>query len=51
MEFFIKKVIEQLKEWKSEQIGNKNERKSFALDPNKHNKKPDLKRKKDGKCC
>jgi len=52
MEFLITEIIKRLEEMNSK--GNndyKNERQSVALDPDKHNKEADAKRKKDGGCC
>ena len=51
MEFLIKKIIKQMEELNSKGIDYKTERQSVALDPDKHNKEADLKRKKDGGCC
>ena len=52
MEFLIKEIISKLEEMNSKGNGDyKNERQSVALDPDKHNKEADIRRKKDGKCC
>ena len=51
MEFLIKNVIKQMEELNSKGIDYKTERQSVALDPDKHNKEADLKRKKEGGCC
>ena len=52
MEFLIKEIISKLEEMNSKGNGDyKNERQSVTLDPDKHNKEADIRRKKDGKCC
>ena len=50
MEFLIKDIIKRLEEINAKG-GDYNNRQSVALDPDKHNKEADAKRKKDGGCC
>ena len=51
MEFLISEIIKRLEEMYSRGTDSgKLERQSVALDPGKHNKEADKKRKKDG-CC
>ncbi len=51
MEFLIKNIIKKLEELNANGNDYKNERQSVTLDPDKHNKEADIKRKKDGGCC
>ena len=51
MEFLIKTIIKKLEELSANGNDYKNERQSVTLDPDKHNKEADIKRKKDGGCC
>jgi 50S ribosomal subunit-associated GTPase HflX len=51
MEFLIKEIIKKLEELSANGNDYKNERQSVTLDPDKHNKEADIKRKKDGGCC
>jgi Ras-related protein Rab-32 len=51
MEFLIKEIIKKLEELNANGNDYKNERQSVTLDPDKHNKEADIKRKKDGGCC
>ena len=51
MEFLIKDIIKRLEEINAKGGDNYNNRQSVALDPDKHNKQADEKRKKDGGCC
>ena len=50
MEFIIKEIISKLEEMSLKGNEGMNERQSVALDPSKHNKGMDQKRKKEG-CC
>jgi 50S ribosomal subunit-associated GTPase HflX len=52
MEFLIKEIIKRLEEINAKGGENFNkDRQSVALDPDKHNKEADAKRKKDGGGC
>lgn len=51
MEFLIKQIIKKLEDLNANGNDYKKERESVALDPDKHNKEADIKRKKDGGCC
>ena len=51
MEFLIKEIIKKLEEINSKGGDTNKDRQSVALDPDKHNKEADEKRKKDGGCC
>ena len=52
MEFLIKEIIKRLEEINAKGGENLNNRESVALDPDKHNKEIDGKRKKgEGGCC
>ena len=52
MEFLIKEIIKRLEEINSKGNADFNkERGSVALDPDKHNKEADLKRKNENKGC
>lgn len=52
MEFLIKSIIKRMEDMSAK--GNEvftTDRKSVALDPEKHNQTTSVKRKKDGNCC
>lgn len=52
MEYLIKSIIKRMEDMSSK--GNEvftTDRKSVALDPEKHNQAATVKRKKDGNCC
>ena len=52
MEFLIKEIIKRLEEFNSKGGEGTNNRQSVALDPDKHNKEADAKRKQEkGRCC
>ena len=52
MEFLIKEIIKRMEEFASKgNEGLSNERQSVALDPDKHNKDADKKRKANKGCC
>ena len=51
MEFLIKDIIKRLEEINAKGGDNLNNRQSVALDPDKHNKEADEKRKKEGGGC
>ena len=51
MEFLIKDIIKRLEEINAKGGDNLNNRQSVALDPDKHNKVADIKRKQDGGGC
>ena len=51
MEFLIKDIIKRLEAINSKEGENYKDRQSVALDPDKHNKEADVKRKKEGGCC
>jgi 50S ribosomal subunit-associated GTPase HflX len=51
MEFLIKDIIKKLEEINAKGGENSKDRQSVALDPDKHNKEADAKRKKDGGGC
>ena len=52
MEFLIKEIIKRLEEFNSKGGEGTNNRQSVALDPDKHNKEADAKRKQEkGGCC
>lgn len=48
MEFLIKEIIKKLEELSANGNDYKNERQSVTLDPDKHNKEADIKRKRMG---
>ena len=52
MEFLIQEIIKRLEEINSKGGEGTNNRQSVALDPDKHNKEADAKRKQEkGGCC
>jgi hypothetical protein len=51
MEFLIKVIIKRLEDLNSKGEDTNKDRQSVALDPDKHNKVADIKRKQDGGGC
>ena len=51
MEFLIKEIIKKMEEFNSKGGDGANNRQSVALDPDKHNKEADIKRKQDKNGC